>query len=259
MNVQNIPLDEIHADFGWNCRGELFNKNVRELAESIQRDGLQQPIIVQPCHGVPGKKWEVVAGFTRYRACCTIPGLTHIPCDVRDKMSEEEARKINMVENLIRKNLNIKQEAGAVKELADLGQGPEEIAHTLGQSRFWVDIRLKLLQLPQEIQDEAAAGFLTQENILQIWQLKVPERQISALAWLKEQRKNGETRRLDLITQKRRRNAKSIKNLIRIKSMIAFYLGDNCLAWKVAAWAMGQLSDETIANAIKREADAKSS
>jgi ParB/RepB/Spo0J family partition protein len=256
MNVQNIPVAEIHADFPWNCRGQILYQNARELAESIAKDGLQQPIIVQPCRDVPGKKWKVVAGFTRFAACCQIPGRTHIACDVRGELTEAEARKINVVENLVRKNLNLKQEAGAVKELADLGQRPEEIAKELGQSKFWVDVRLRLLQLPEAIQDEAAAGLLTQENLLQISRLKTQEKQFSAVAWIKEQRQKGEKKRLDAINRGRGRRPKRMKQLERLKGMIAFHLGDGCLAWKVAAWALGHLSDATIEGAIEREAQA---
>src|SRR5574338_110069 len=106
MNVENIPLADIHADNAWNSRGQILYQDLRALADSIQRDGLQQPIVVCPCSNVPGKKYRVVAGFSRLAAHGLLPNVTHIPCIIREDLSEVEARKINVVENLIRKNLN---------------------------------------------------------------------------------------------------------------------------------------------------------
>ncbi len=242
MNVQALPLDAIYAEPGWNSRGQILPQDVLELARSIQQDGLQQPIVVRPCQDLPGKSYRIVAGFSRFAAYQYL-GRSHIDCVIRDDLSEREAKRVNIIENVMRKNLNMKQEAGAVQQLRALGLTPEAIAKELGQSRFWVDVRLRLLQLPEVVQEEAAAGLLTAEQIMQVTRLKTPKKQLEALQWLKEQRAAGNKRRLDLLTRKAHRTVKSRKQMLRIKDLLAYHVGTEHLAWKVIAWAVGELAD----------------
>src|SRR5262249_18373939 len=81
-------------------------------------------------------------------------------------------------------------------------------------------------------------------------------KQFSAVRWVKEQREKGNKKRLDALNQKGARRAKTFKQLERVKDLIGYYLGTDCLAWRVAAWATGQLSDQAIENTIRREQQA---
>ena len=106
--------------------------------------------------------------------------------------TELQARLVNLSENLKRKQLNILQEARAVKRLRYFGMIQEVIATTLGMSRSWVQVRFHLLALPEDIQETAAAGILNQYQIRQIHGLKEPKRQYEAVRRIKNARLNGE-------------------------------------------------------------------
>ena len=84
-------------------------------------------------------------------------------------MSEVDARFMNLSENTQRTDLNILQEARALQRLYELGVPEPDVAERLGKSRGWVQIRFILLKLPEEIQEECAAGILTHKQIRDVY------------------------------------------------------------------------------------------
>jgi len=88
---------------------------------------------------------------------------------IKPELSEVDALKINLAENIQRQNLNILQEASAIRKMKEYGLSEVDTANTLGMSRGWVQIRFMLLSLPTEVQQEAAAGFLSQTNIRDLY------------------------------------------------------------------------------------------
>jgi ParB family chromosome partitioning protein len=131
-----------------------------ELADSIRQQGLLQPVLVRPVQGVAGVSHEIVAGERRWRAA-KLAGLTEIPVIVRD-VDDEQGLALALVENLQRENLNPMEEASGYQLLVTrFGLSQESLAKTVGKSRPAVANALRLLQLPEAVQDDLSAGKLT--------------------------------------------------------------------------------------------------
>lgn len=135
---------------------EIFEERpLKELAVSIKEHGVIQPIIVRKVND----KYEIIAGERRYKASA-LAGLTKIPAIIRD-LDDKESSKVALLENLQRKNLNPIEEAKTYQKILELDQmTQEELAKTMGKSQSAVANKLRLLSLPEEIQEA-----LLKENI----------------------------------------------------------------------------------------------
>lgn len=127
---------------------KLFNdEKLKELATSIEQHGVVQPIIVRK----NGERYTIIAGERRFRAA-RLAGLNEVPVLVRE-LSEQEILEVSLIENLQRENLNAMEEARAIRLLMDehdLTQ--EEVAKRLGKSRPAIANSVRLLALPEEVQ-----------------------------------------------------------------------------------------------------------
>ena len=128
---------------------EVFDERaLKELALSIKEHGVIQPIIVRRVNG----KYEIIAGERRYKASA-LAGMTKIPAIIRD-LDDKESSKVALLENLQRKNLNPIEEARTYQKILELDQmTQDELAKTMGKSQSAVANKLRLLALPDEVQD----------------------------------------------------------------------------------------------------------
>lgn len=127
-----------------------------ELARSIARYGVIEPIVVRPV----ADGYQLVAGERRVMAARRA-GLEFIPAVERDGTSEDMLA-VALIENIQRENLNPIEEALAYKRLADeFSLTQEEIAERVGRSRVFVANTLRLLQLPEEIRKDVSRGTVT--------------------------------------------------------------------------------------------------
>lgn len=249
--VKHIPIPEIYNDIDFNCRGIILPIDVIDLARDIEINGLQFPIAIQPASeagNIPaGFEYRIIAGHRRFVALQVLRCKT-IPAMIKRGLSEVKARLINFSENLKREDLNLLQEAKAVQKLRFLGLIQEEIAKQLGISRGWVQVRLNLLTLPVDIQEEAAAGIINQTQVRQLLSLRTPERMYEAVKKIKRAHEKG-IRGLD-VEAKPQENPKSKKRQSKtvVQEMIV-YLGSNIgygLHTRVLAWANGEISMEDL-------------
>ncbi|MGN0445527.1 MAG: ParB/RepB/Spo0J family partition protein [Acutalibacteraceae bacterium] len=135
-------------------RKTFDQKALDELAESIQKNGVLQPLLVRP---MSDGSYQLVAGERRWRAS-RIAGLTEVPVIIKE-MSDEQAMEIALIENLQREDLNPIEEAEGLQLLITryhLTQ--EEAAARVGCSRPAVSNALRLLNLPESVRDMAKAG-----------------------------------------------------------------------------------------------------
>lgn len=146
---------------------KLFDEQeLRELAQSIERSGMIQPVIVRPADtgaGVEGDgggaAYELVAGERRWRAA-QIASLETIPAVVRE-LDDESAAEWALVENIQRTDLNAVERATALHRLAErFGLTQQEVAARVGMDRSSVANAVRLLDLEPEILDMIAAGEL---------------------------------------------------------------------------------------------------
>ena len=128
---------------------EIFDETgLSELSDSIKEHGVIQPIIVRKI----GNKYELIAGERRMKAS-SLAGLTTIPAIVRE-MDDRESAKVSLLENLQRKNLSAIEEAKTYKRILELeNMTQEDLARTMGRSQPMVANKLRLLSLPEEVQE----------------------------------------------------------------------------------------------------------
>lgn len=150
-----IPLDEIRVNP--NQPRKLFDDAaLDELADSIRQNGLIQPIVVRR----HGDGYEIVAGERRYQASRRA-GLTTVPAIVRD-VSDEDMLKIALIENLQREDLNpIETAMGYHRLIEENGLRQQDLADLLSRSRSSIANSLRLLEMPEGIQELLRAGKLT--------------------------------------------------------------------------------------------------
>lgn len=140
----NEPIKEISIDSivtgGLNPRKTFDPEYIKQLANSIRRDGQWNPIIVRQ----RSEKYELIAGECRLRAFKKL-GLTTIKARVLN-MDDDEAHLLALKTNLMRRDLNPVEEACGIRNLIDVGLSIKKIAKDLNKSQHWVHNRLKLAE-----------------------------------------------------------------------------------------------------------------
>ena len=151
---------------------EIFNDQaLKELAVSIREHGVIQPIIVRKF----GDKYEIIAGERRYKAS-TMAGLTKIPAIVKN-LDDKEASKVALIENLQRRDLTPIEEARTYQKILDLDEMTQEnLAKTMGKSQASVSNKLRLLSLPDEIQEALLKEQISERHARSL--LNVPNRNL---------------------------------------------------------------------------------
>lgn len=153
----SLPLDQLRPN-RWQPRSDFDDAGLEELAESIRAQGVVQPLVVTTRDR---KIYTIVAGERRWRAARRA-GLEEVPVVVRDVTGDRELLELALVENLQRADLNPIEEAEAYRSLQEsFGLAQEEIGRRVGRSRVAVTNTLRLLNLPDEVQDLLRAGTLT--------------------------------------------------------------------------------------------------
>lgn len=129
-------------------RTKMDENSLQELAASIGKQGLMQPILVRP---IERGRYEIIAGERRWRAA-KIAGLTEIPVLVRD-VPDSAALAMGLIENIQRENLNPLEEAGGVQRLVtEFKLTHQEAADAIGRSRAATTNLLRLLNLQKAVQ-----------------------------------------------------------------------------------------------------------
>jgi ParB family chromosome partitioning protein len=167
-----VPLDEVTPNPN-QPRRAFEPTRLDELAASIKSAGVLQPVIVRKTpHG-----YELIAGERRWRAARQA-GLERIPVIVREA-TDAESLELALVENLLREDLNPIEEAEAYsKLLAQFGWTQEELSAKIGKDRSSVANSLRLLRLPEPIQDDLRAARLTMGHARALLALTLPSEQL---------------------------------------------------------------------------------
>jgi ParB family chromosome partitioning protein len=132
-----------------------------QLAASIRAQGIIQPIVVTPVPGAPGgARYLIVAGERRWRAA-QLAGLLEVPVVVRDT-DEEQRLELAIVENIQRADLDPIEAARAFQELVAIrGYTQEQLAERVGKDRSTVSNAMRLLRLPEKVQEMVREGRLS--------------------------------------------------------------------------------------------------
>lgn len=153
-------------------RVHFAQEPIQELAESIQEHGLIQPIVVRKIEN----HYEIIAGERRFRACKLL-NMQRIPCILKET-NETESAHLALVENIQRENLSAIEEAKAyVRIIEETGITQSELAKKMGKTQSSLANKIRLLNLPEEIQDKVSSKVLTERHARAL--LKVDENQLS--------------------------------------------------------------------------------
>lgn len=152
-----LPVERVQPNPN-QPRREFDPEALKDLAQSIRQKGIVQPLIVRLI-GTDGQH-EIVAGERRWRAA-QIAGLHEVPVVVRD-FTDVEVLEIAIIENIQREDLNPIEEAMAYRQLIErFGHTQEKLAEAMSRSRSHVTNLLRLLTLPDSVQDMLRKGELT--------------------------------------------------------------------------------------------------
>jgi len=152
---QQVPIEQIRPNPD-QPRKQFDQDQLDDLIASVKEKGVLQPLIVREVNGM----YEIVAGERRWRAAQQAQ-LHALPVIVRD-FSDTEVLEVAIIENIQRADLNAIEEAAGYKMLMDrFGHTQEKLAEALGKSRSHIANLLRLLNLPESVQNYVAAGKLS--------------------------------------------------------------------------------------------------
>lgn len=266
MEIINVQIKDIHMDEDFNCRGHIAPMDVVDLAKDIERRGLLQPVVVQPYSDDDaikyGKKYRLLAGFRRTTAHKVLARdntkFNTIPCTIHEPVSEAEACFLNLAENVNRSDLTILQEAKALEKLKALSVTEADCGLHLGKSRGWVQVRYMLLGLPNEVQQEVAAGFINQTQIRELYAIYGTAGQdacFRAVRDIKDAKIRGKS--ISVNPSKHNKNAKRQRSRAEIQGMLS-HVHDtfgHSLTTRALAWASGEISDNDLYTTLRTEAE----
>lgn len=199
--IKNIPVGDIVPN-PFQPRTVFDEERIEELCLTIQEHGIIQPIVVRQREG----HFELIAGERRWRATRKL-GLETIPAIVKD-FNDSQAASIALIENLQREGLTAIEEAIAYQKLIELHELTQEsLAQKLGKGQSTIANKLRLLHLPQTIQDV-------------LLQRKITERHARALLTLKEE--SVQLKMLEEIIEKDlnvKQTENRIKQLLEVKEV----------------------------------------
>ncbi|TCP52227.1 ParB family chromosome partitioning protein [Tumebacillus sp. BK434] len=173
--VQQIPIDQIVSS-PYQPRTIFDDERIEELAQTIRTHGMIQPIVVRKV----GDRYELIAGERRWRACTKL-GMESIPAIIRE-LTDTQAASVAVIENLQREGLTAIEEAVAYAKLLELhGLTQESLAQRLGKGQSTIANKLRLLNLPQAVQESLMARKISERHARALLALGQEELQLKVL------------------------------------------------------------------------------
>lgn len=247
--VDEIPLSDIYCDNAFNIRGEIRQPDIVDLARNINTHGLMSHIIARKNPHINDPelghyKYQIVAGHRRFKAFEFLQRES-IPCRLID-VDDKTALFLNFSENVNRKDLNILEEAHGVKRFLEVGETIESISKAINRGKKWVVIRRNLLGMPKDIQDDVAAGWLTQAQILELSDIDDPNKQMEIVKQIKTAKARNERRLPDIKPKVANPTVLKRRNPDAIMDMINHFIDETGVTspfTRMGAWANGDISD----------------
>lgn len=181
--VVKIPIDNIIPN-RYQPRTVFDDEKIEELARTIHTHGVIQPIVIRPRSDDPNK-YEIIAGERRYRAMKLLQ-WTDVPAIVRH-LNDRETASIALIENLQREELSAIEEALAYQQLLELHSLTQEaLAQRLGKGQSTVANKLRLLKLPQFVQEAIMNREISERHARALISIKDEQLQMQLIAATKE-------------------------------------------------------------------------
>lgn len=183
--IMKIPICDIVAN-RFQPRTVFNDERIAELAQTIHTHGIIQPIVVRKYEQ---DKYEIIAGERRFRAMQKL-GWETAPVIIKE-FNDRETASVALIENLQREELSPIEEAVAYSKLLELHELTQEaLAQRLGIGQSTVANKLRLLKLPNEVQEELLNKKITERHARALIPLKIPEKQIALLQEIIEKNYN---------------------------------------------------------------------
>jgi ParB family transcriptional regulator, chromosome partitioning protein len=197
--IKKIPIDHIIPN-RYQPRTVFDDEKIEELARTIHIHGVIQPIVVRE---FDQDKFEIIAGERRWRAMKKLE-WEEVPAIVKN-LSDSETASVALIENLQREELSPIEEAMAYGKLLEIHNLTQEaLAQRLGKGQSTVANKLRLLKLPQEVQEALLNKLITERHARSLIPLKNPQLQVQVLAEVIEKSlnvKQTEERVVKLLSQ----------------------------------------------------------
>jgi len=182
--ILNLSAEEILPN-PWQPRQVFDGESLTELADSIRRHGILQPLAVRRS----SSGWELIAGERRLRAA-KLAGLKTVPC-VETDVDDQNSALLALIENLQRRDLHFLEEADAIAGyIRSSGCTQEEAALQLGRSPSALANKLRLLRLSPACREELTDGTLTERHARALLRLEDEEERLAALRHIRKHELN---------------------------------------------------------------------
>ncbi len=172
--VQSISIEDIIPN-RFQPRLAFGERELNELSASIKQHGIISPLLLRKI----GNKFEIIAGERRYKAA-TMAGLNNVPAIILET-DDNTSAEIAIIENIQRKDLTAIEEAQSYKKLLDKGNTQEMIAKKLGIAQSTIANKLRLLALPEEVQEALLNNKISERHARSLLRLNSVEKQIELL------------------------------------------------------------------------------
>lgn len=178
--TSDVDIDAIEPN-PYQPRIEMDHEALEALAASIRVHGIIQPLVVT--HGAERGRYVLIAGERRWRAA-RLAGLQAVPVVVKDA-APRAMLELALVENVVRADLSPLEEAAAYRQLIDdFGLTQAAVAERVGRSRVSVTNTLRLLLLPDRVQQSLSAGDISEGHARALLGLPTAPDQVAALEWV---------------------------------------------------------------------------
>ena len=236
---RSVPVELLRPS-KYQPRHRFDEEEMASLVESVREKGVLQPILVRR-HREAINHYEIVAGERRWRAAQQAQ-LHEVPVIIKD-LSDQDSLQISLIENLQRENLTPIEEAKAYQRLVDeFTHTQDELAHAVGKSRSHVANTLRLLTLPEVVQDLVDSGQLTAGHARPLVNMSEPEAvarkiiskrlSVREAERLVQRMKGGESRRRRAVPAKDADTIaleRDLSNILGLKCSIQFHGGGGSL------------------------------
>ncbi|WP_010094642.1 nucleoid occlusion protein [Ornithinibacillus scapharcae] len=183
--VIQLPVNQIQPN-RYQPRTVFNEEKIEELAKTINTHGIIQPIVVRK---IDNDKYEIIAGERRWRAVQSL-GWENVSAIIRD-MNDTQTASVALIENLQREELTVIEEAVAYAKLLELqGLTQEALAQRLGKNQSTIANKLRLLKLPEQVQEALLRKDITERHARALIKLKDEALQLKLLQEILEHELN---------------------------------------------------------------------
>ena len=173
--IQFVDIGAIDPN-PYQPRVEFDDEEIAGLADSIKNQGLLQPVVLRRIGG----RYQIISGERRFRAFKYLK-RSNVPCIIKVKITDREMLELALVENIQREQLNEIEKAIAYQRLInEFNYTHEELAKQVGKSRAVITNSLRLLNLPEEIQEMVRKNEISAGHARALLSLDTPEKQLEA-------------------------------------------------------------------------------